>query len=167
MEKRLICGNKYQVKNETIALPVVLEGLPNEIVIEGTSLVLKSPFHVSLVCIWKIIEKYGVVIPDFESAIINDFCSFVETNDVQLLHFRDDFRFVTQNDLKSVIVMCEVSNLEKFFELINRKYSLQMESPPTHVTLYTLPSKSGIFVTDASDVEKLTRKIENPIGRSL
>ena len=63
--------------------------------------------------------------------------------------------------------MCKISNLNEFFEILNRKYGLDIEYPPTHVTLYTLESKPGIFLTDASDIKNLTKPISNPISLSL
>jgi hypothetical protein len=63
--------------------------------------------------------------------------------------------------------MCKISNLSEFFESINKKYGLSIEYPPTHVTLYVLPSKMGIFLTDSNDIQKLTEPIINPIGLSL
>jgi hypothetical protein len=162
-----ICGNKFQYTvNKTIILPVKLENLPNELQIESNTLLLQSSFHVSLVCIGKIIEKHNISVPDFENKIINDFCKFCETNKIEVLEY-DDFKFVVQDDLKTVIVMCKVSNLDRFFGLINKKYELNIEYPPTHVTLYILPDKHGIFLTDASDIKNLTKPILNPIGRTL
>jgi hypothetical protein len=64
-------------------------------------------------------------------------------------------------------VRCNVSNLDKFFELINKKYGLNIEYPPAHVTLYTLKDKLGIFLTDNDDIKKLTKLIPNPIGHLL
>ena len=50
---------------------------------------------------------------------------------------------------------------------MNKKYELNIEYPPTHVTLYKLPGKLGIFLTDKSDIKNLTRPIQNPIGHLL
>jgi hypothetical protein len=168
MDKELICGDKYQffTKNKIIGLPVKLENLPNKIEVEGNSLLLRSSFHVSLVCIGKIIEKYNIFISDFENKIINDFCEFVKTNEVKVLQF-NDFKFVARDEKKTVVVMCKVSNLDNFFYNINKKYKLEIEYPPTHVTLYTLDGKSGIFLTNANDIKNLTKSIPNPIGHPL
>lgn len=168
MDKKLICENKFQfnLKNKVIGLPIKFENLPKEITIEGNDLVLKESFHVSLICVGKIIEKYNVSIPDFENEIINDLCEFSKTNEIKVLEY-NDFKFVVENDLKSVVLMCQISKLDKFFEIMNKKYGLAVEYPPTHTTLYTLPSKLGIFLTDVNDIKNLTKPIPNPIGNSL
>ena len=166
MEIKLICDNKYEFVYQTIGLPIKLENLPSEVITQENTLVLQPSFHVSLVCIGEIIKKHNITIPNFEENIINDFCEFSNINDIKILQF-NDFKFAVRDDLKSVIVMCEISNLNKFFDLINKKYGLNIEYPPTHVTLYVLPNKFGIFLTDSNDIKNLTTPINNPTGRLL
>ena len=165
MSAKFICdGEKYDFYEgtRTITLPVSVENLPNSIEAEGQTLVLKSSFHVSLVCLGKIMEKQTIAILDFEKKIVADFCEFVQSVDISLVRHRNEFKFVEEKDRKSVIVMCDVSNLESFFKHINQKYALQLEIPPTHVTLYTLQSDVGIFVTDSRDVKLLTKPVVVP-----
>ncbi len=169
MERAFICdGSKYTISGtNTIGLPVLLQDLPSEIEVEGNKLLLKSTFHVSLVCINQIIKKYNVLIPNFRDSVLNDFCDFIKTNSVELLNYSGEFRFSFKNDLKTVIAMCEVLNLNKFFELINQKYGLNIEYPPTHVTLYSLDAKSGVFLIDVADLKDFTKIIPNLIGHVL
>lgn len=163
MPKEYICNNnKYFYEYETIALPVSFENLPQEIEAEGYTFILKSSFHVSLVCIGKIIEKHNITIPDFENSVIKDFCEFIQNNNVSLERYTNEFRFVQSGDKKSIIAMCEISNLDKFFELINKRYGANIEMPPTHATLYTLQPNVGIFVTNSEDLQKLTKMIKLP-----
>lgn len=147
---------------DTIILPVSITGLPTEINAEGYKLTPRNEFHVSLVCIGKIIEKHNVSIPEFISKVTGDFCDFVQANNIDFLRYRDEFKFAAQNEKRSVVVMCDVSNLEKFFVLLNKKYGLNLEYPPTHVTLYTLQQQMGIYLTDSEDIKKLTKLIPNP-----
>ena len=168
MEKKFICGNKYTISpTNTIALPVQVDGLPLEIVVEDTKLVLKSTFHISLVCINEIIRKNNIIDTNFKDLVVKDYCDFVAINDISLLSYKDEFRFMLEGDQKAVVAMCNVSNLDKFFEILNKKYNLSLGYPPTHVTLYTLPGKGGIFMTDSADLKNLTKVIQNPIGKKL
>ncbi len=60
MTKLFICGgDKYIFGTSTISLPVSFKDLPPELKIENYRLLLKSSFHISLVCIGKIIEKFN------------------------------------------------------------------------------------------------------------
>lgn len=163
-----ICGRYTISATNTISLPVSLGNLPDEIVINSNKLVLKSSFHVSLVCINEIIKKHRISIPEFRDAIVQDFCNFVKTSDVTLLNYLEDFKFVEENDQKTVVIMCEVSNIDKFFDLINKKYELNIEYQSTHVTLYnTLKGQPGISLMDSDEIKNLTQPIPRPTGIML
>lgn len=155
------------ISDDVIFLPVSITDLPEQIEIEGNILYAKKEFHVSLVCIRRIADRYNINIPDFLNKIISDFREFNKENKVELLHYNNDFRFAVRDDLKTVIVTCEVSNINKFFDLMNKKYGVNVEYPSTHVTLYTLKDKVGIYLIDSSDIKNLTVTIENPVGRIL
>ena len=157
------------VDNEVIYLLVSFNNLPEEITVQGITLYLPSPFHVSLVYIGKIIEKYNISIPDFLNKIVEDFCDFTKTNDIKVIRYKNEYKFATRDGIKkTVVVMCEVSNLNKFFDLINTKYGLNIKYPSTHVTLYnTLKAQPGIFLMDSDDIKNFTVAIENPIGHLL
>jgi|SRR3989344_1585409 len=167
MDRELICGGKFVFGHETISLLVSLNDLPDKVSFGENNFLVNDFLHVSLVCIGEIIKKHNISIPDFQNKITNDFCDFSKNNDVSITKYTNDFKFAARDDLKSIVVLCEVSNLKKFFELINKKYKLNIEYPPTHVTLYKLPGKLGIFLTDANDIKNLTKPIPNPIGHSL
>ena len=123
---------------------------------------LKTTFHVSLVCIGKIIEKYKINRPDFINELVGDFCDFTKTKSIDFIGFRNQFRFAAQNERRSVIVMCDVSNLEEFYEVINKKYALDIGLQPTHITLYTLQPNGGIYLIDNEDIKNLTKAISLP-----
>lgn len=159
--------SEIKVSGDVIYLPVYLSNLPEKIKMKDTALYLKNSFHVSLVCIRIIEEKHNIQIPNFSNKVVEDFADFVKTNKVEILYYNDEFKFVTENDLRSIVVTCKVSNINGFFDLINKKYKLKIEYPPTHVTLYTLQNGMGIYLTDNYDIENLTVPIENPIGKLL
>src|SRR3989344_418801 len=168
MERPFICGgNKYTISpTNTIGLPVSIKNLPPEITTSSNKLLLKSSFHVSLVCVDEIIKKYNILTTDFKDSVVKDFCEFTSTNDIQVLQYRE-FKYAEKDNLKTVIVLCEVSSLPNFFEILNKKYNLKIEYPPTHVTLYAHDGKTGIFLTDSDDIKNFTVPVDNPIGHSL
>lgn len=167
MDRELICGDKFVFGHDTISLPVSFENIPNEIVFERDTFLINNFLHVSLVCIGKIIEKYSVEIPDFKDEIIKNFCEFSSKNEIGPVSYTNDFKFGEKEDKKTIVVMCKVPNLNKFFDFMNKKYKLEVEYPPTHVTLYKLANKLGIFLIDLNDIKNLTKPIPNPIGCPL
>ena len=115
-------------------------------------------------------ERYNIEIPDFKDKIVEDFCEFTKSHDISLVRYLDEYRFVSKpdRDFKTVVVMCEVSNLDKFFGYINEKYGLHIKPMTTHVTLYnTLKGESGMYLMDEDDLRNFTKVIPNPIGNSL
>lgn len=168
---KLICDTqKYQLAGpvmDTIGLPVKIANLTKEIEAEGYRLLLRTAFHISLMCIGKIAEKYNVTRPDFINEVVNDFCEFVQNKDIDFIRFTGEFRFATQNERRTVIAMCEVSNLDEFYEIMNKKYGLKVELPPTHVTLYTLQPDMGIFLVDSEDINNLTKVIALPLALDI
>ena len=173
MNGKFICGGeKYKlggVNNDVIGMSVSFD-LPEEIKIQETKLYPPAPFHVSLVYVRKIIENYNISIPDFSSKIAEDFCDFVKSNPIEIIRYKnDEYKFVSRDGTKkTVIIMCELSNINKFFDLINKKYGLNIKYPAPHVTLYnTLKGKPGIYLMDQDDIKNFTVPIENPLGFSL
>ncbi len=164
-KKFLDCGGKqYRNKNDTIVLPIEIKGLLSEIIIDGKTFFVKrsDSLHISLVCIGEIISKHGIVVQNFKQKVLKDFCEFVKENDIKFLKCRDEFRHVKRDEMESIIVMCDVSNLDKFFKIINAKYNLNIQTQTTHITLYTM-QELGIFVTDSQDIANMTKLIDVPL----
>lgn len=161
-----ICASKKFIlggpNEDNIGLLIPLSGLPSSIELEGQTLVLRTVFHVTLVAVSQIIRKNKIDIPDFLDKVVADFCEFSQENNVDLIRFRDEFRFVTENERRSLIAMCDISNLNRFFDLLNEKHGLQLKYPPTHATLYTLKVDEGIFLTDSKDIKEMTKTVSNP-----
>lgn len=155
--------NKYTFGNKTISLPVVIKDLPKTIEVYGIKLLLKSSFHISLVCVGKILENNPILPTTFIEQVINRFCEFTKNHEISLVGYNNEFRLVENADRVSVIAMADVSNLNTFFDLINLEFGLNLSYPPTHVTIYTLQPDLGIFVTNTEDLQRLTKIITAPV----
>ena len=166
MSKKYICGSeKYQIDGpdmDSIGLSVSIDGLPKALIFNDKKLFLKTSFHVTLFAIGKAIQRYNIAIPNFLAITTENFCEFTKEKNVELVRYRNEFRYCVEDNLQSIVVMCDVGNLDTFFQIINRKYGLKIEYPPTHVTLYSLPLNTGIFLTNSEDIKNLTKPIEIP-----
>lgn len=167
MGKKFICNSDsyfiFSPENDTIALPVSQNDEPEKIEFEGLQLFRKSTFHVSLVCIGKIQEKYQISDPEFVRHVLDYFCEYTQSSRVSFDGFRDEYWFASEGNRRSIIRMCDVQNLQGFFDVLNSKYNVEIEYPPTHVTLFTLQPEMGIFLTDKNDLARLARPISNPM----
>lgn len=163
MSKNFICGGSYVLggpMGDSIGLPVECPGLPESIIVGDLALLKREDFHVTLVALGEIARKRTVAIPDFILQAVDTFCVYEQEHPISLVGYTGEFRFVSQGERRSVVAMCEVSNLRPFFDNLNGGFNLDAEYPPTHVTLYTLQPNQGIFLTDSNDLLNLTRPIE-------
>jgi hypothetical protein len=164
-ERFTIRGVTYQIagpNHDSIGLPVEPPNLPDTITVEGYKLTRRSAFHVTLIAVGRIGTNQRTAVPNFLELILTDFRSFVEQHPVRLLRYRNEFRFASENDRRSLVVTCDLENLDRFYDVLKTRYDLQTEYPPTHVTLYTLQRDLGIFLTDSNDINRLTKSVPNP-----
>jgi hypothetical protein len=143
-----ICdGSKYTFENYTIALPVTVSGAPSTY----AGLIKKDTFHVSLVCIGQIADRLGVQID--ESAVQKYFCEYIAQCDLVFLPGRE-WRRVAENENETLLLLCEIRGLDGFFDVLRVKIDARIENQPTHITVFTRIKNTGIWVIDASDLNK-------------
>lgn len=161
--KNYICNNsEYFFGNGYIATSVKIEGLPKVLEINSKTLSLKSSFHVSFVCVKNIVSKYG---EDSEQKVIDLFCDFVSRSKISFINYREEIRYAVDKKTgrETLIVMCDVSNIKEFFEALNKEFGFNIETPPTHVTLYVLQQDKGIGLNNSSDIEDKTSIVTGQI----
>ena len=150
-EKNYICSaKKFIYEGGYIALPIEVGELPEFINVEGVSLEKKSSFHVSLFCIKDLLEK----LLEVEQKTLDFFCSFIKENEISFLRYTGEFRFVQNDERKTVIALCEISNLKRFSEALGQELGITIQPQPTHVTLYTLQPDFGIGLNSPDDMEQ-------------
>ncbi|MBU6310702.1 hypothetical protein KGO06_02080 [Patescibacteria group bacterium] len=166
MGKQFICdGTKYElagVHDDVIGLPVTPPEIPDSLVVEGATLTRRPAFHVSLVCIGKLIERHSIADPTFVQSVVADFCAFVQDTEIAFERYTGELRFVVEGERKTLAAMCDVSGLHKFFDQLRAKHSIPFDYPPTHVTVYTLGGGPGIFLVTQEDIRVLTRDVYMP-----
>ncbi|TSC71162.1 MAG: Uncharacterized protein G01um101449_90 [Parcubacteria group bacterium Gr01-1014_49] len=156
-DKSYICGgNKFTYSKGYIALPVEIAGLPESVEIEGETLQKKSSFHVSLLCVKDILEKHG----DLEKKILDFFCAFVKENDVSFVRYSGEFRLAKSGERKTLVALCEISNLKELSESLGRELGFEIPPQPTHVTLYTLQPDVGIGLNSPADMKEKSAPVQ-------
>lgn len=160
--RQFICDTtKYVLGKGYIMLPVEVTNLPPIIEVEGATLTRKSSFHVSLVSVKEILARTGDILN--EEIIVKNFCDFVATHEVSLAGYTDEFRYAKDGERESVVVMCNLSNLEPLFNYLNQVLQLNLEVPPAHVTLYTLQPDIGIGLISPADLATKTKIVTEQI----
>lgn len=140
----------YQYKTGYIYLPLQpeIEGLEPNLVLFGDEYHLKSSFHVSLVCVKNILA----ICPDRETQIIGIFSDFIKTTPLTTISYLPEYRIASHSDgRKSIIQMVTIDNLELLFKKIRTELSIEIDTQPTHITIYTLQKDKGIGITSQED----------------
>lgn len=156
--------SRYSYHNGYLDLPnLKFEGLPGRITVNGYELLLKSEFHISLVCA----KRIAAIIDDerieeIQAEIVDKFIRFVDQASLTTYRPLKQFRFVQRDTRRTVIMMVEVPRLEEFFELLENSYKKKLPLQPTHVTMYTLQLDTGIGILSDEQLEYDSVPVEIP-----
>lgn len=131
----------------------IFEPFPPEIAWRDIQLFKKSEFHVTLLHAKGSPEFFSISI----GAITDFFTAFVSKSPITFVSFIDDFRYVEEEDKKTILIRCTVSNIERLFAELNSVFDTHLPVQPTHITLYSLEKTVGIHVNDVEAMERLPR----------
>lgn len=160
----LICNTvDITYDNGYIALWCKDYDLPDTIELFGDTLLRKPHFHVSLLCV----EDIPSINPETESKILQHFCGFAAENEIKLAGFTKEFRLAKYKERKSVVAMCEITNLLAFAEYLSQKIGIEIAPQPTHVTIYTLQPDKGIGLNSPAELEEKSEVVEVPEAVSI
>jgi len=151
-----ICNSqKYKFSKKYLYIPLRLDqDLPSSVTVEGSKLVLKDEFHVSLLCTKGLSSEV-------EEKILDVFCKLTETNDISFASFTGQYLFAERNsdNRKSLIAMCYLNGLKEIFTLIKQELDIHFDYESKHLTLYTLRKNEGIGINSKKDIEKMTKDV--------
>lgn len=139
-------------------MPLEVGELPESVVVEGETLLRKTSFHTSLLCVKDLLAKKL----DSEQEILDAFCSFVAEKDISFIRYTGEFRFAQDGERKTLVALCEVAGLDAFFAELAQKLGMNISSQPTHVTLYTLQPDMGIGLNSPEDMQSKSVPVDVP-----
>lgn len=126
---------------------------PSEVTWNSLRLVKKEEFHVTLLHTKSTSNLAHVSNEELASF----FDAFVANSPIKFLSFIDDFRYVEEDEKRTIAVRCAVSNLGELFAAFNTAFGIQLPKQPAHVTLYSLDKKVGIHINSEEKMESLER----------
>lgn len=160
----------YKVRMGYVTLGHEIHGLTPQFKALGKEWFLKREFHISLICVKKIlpqlIEKHG------NEKKANELLSQALIEVLKIHHptfdnFTGELRTAKDGDKETIVAMCAVKNLDKVFDDLNSTLDLQLELPPTHITLYTMANKKAIGIATKEELDTLTSKLEDETVREI
>ncbi|MBU1293111.1 alginate lyase family protein [Patescibacteria group bacterium] len=154
----------YGLNEGYMWLPTPVEwfaDIPEHVFVDGIELERKTSFHVSLFelphLVAFIAERTGVSPDEVEKKVLAHFLSYVAEKPITFKAFLDDFRCVEKEERKSVVVRCEIHNLNGFFEVLENEFGISVYRQPAHVTIYTLGLNKGIGLHTLEEMESLPK----------
>lgn len=158
--------DNIKIDDNYISLLINIEGLPKEVEIKGSNLIKKTSFHVSLICIKNIIKNYGQNVADKVKKLFEEFNL---KTPIKSVSFRKEFRFAVDKsrNRKTLVIMVDIKSLQYFFDQIRYKFNLRIDNQPTHVTLYTLKMNEGIGINNTSDLNNLTKIVNEYVPQEI
>jgi hypothetical protein len=151
-------SSKFEHGTGYIWQPVEAPNLPETISVEGLTLLKKSEYHVSLAYVQHLLASE----PEIEIKVFESLLAFNEKSEVSFLKYTGEFRFAQDGERKTVVALCEVSNLEAFRNHMKAKLGIDLPPQPTHVTIYTLQPEVGIGLNSPAVMEDKSTPIEVP-----
>ncbi len=106
-----------------------------------------------------LIRKYG---NNIEDEILSLFCAYAKDHEILFVRYTGEFRFAETMDRKTIVTLCEISNLDAFFAYAEQELKISIPLQPTHVTLYTLQPEMGIGLNSEEEMQQKTQPIEVP-----
>ncbi len=164
-----VVPHPYRIRMGYVTLGHEITGLVPQFEALGKEWFLKREFHVSLICVKKIlqqlIEKHG---DEKATSLLSEaLIKVLSTHKPAFEKFTDELRTVKDNDKETIVAMCDVKNLDKAFEELRSLLSLPLELPPTHVTLYTVENRKAIGLTSKEDIETLTTLLKGDQAKEV
>jgi hypothetical protein len=152
---RLRPASLYPHARQSVLVPLMLFGLPEEIHALGEDWAVKDEFHVTAADTPWLAERAGVPL---EHAW-RELAAALEGRRAGPVRVGEELRLVRDGDQRTLIVMARVDGLAELYAELSGRLGAPLPPPPTHITLYTRPGGAGIGVHDDSELRALTQPL--------
>jgi hypothetical protein len=146
---------------------IELGDLPQKLSVGEYELVLKSEFHISLVCTKKIAVLIDPTrVDEIRAEIVESFKQFIQTTPLTDYGITNEFRLVKRDERVTLVVLAVVPGLENFFAELEERYGKNIPVQVTHITLYTLQPEAGIGILSLEELERDSKPVNVPLSMS-
>lgn len=152
-------------ENQSVFLAdVAVPPLPETIEFAGQQLFIKDEFHITLLSVQYLARQLAAdTAEQVKAQLVEEFEHFVAETPLDQYEITGPLRFVEDEAYKTIIVMVEVPHIEDLFDCLRNKFSANIPTQQTHVTLYRHPKDYiGIAIPSAEVLERTSRIIEVP-----
>lgn len=155
-----------------VRLDVEIPNLPEAIDALGEHWIRKGEFHVTLIGSGlKLEDRLRERNPDLSHKKAGRLINLVLGETLAGKSFKvipqDELRIAQEKDRKTIVRMCSVEGTKDFFSELSRSLGLEIEAPPTHITLYTLRNGWPIGIYNRQRLDEVTRKLTRPESHEI
>jgi hypothetical protein len=137
----------HVVQGASVVVPLIIDGLPEEIDALGQRWQRKVEFHMTAISKDVIESAAGARADAWQ--VVTRVCS---GRDIGPIEARPQVRRVTARDLRTLIVMVDAPGLTSLYEDLSTAFERLLAPPPAHVTLYTSDPFRGIGIDDEREL---------------
>lgn len=145
MSRRLRQASLHVVPGHSVVVPLIIDGLPEQIEALGLTWARKLEFHLTAISVGKLA---GVDHPEMWRIVTR----VASGRSLGAISVVDEVRRVgghpDRPDLRTLIVMAEAEGLPALYEDLSAALGTRLEAPPAHVTLYSSDPLDGIGLDD-------------------
>ncbi len=147
---------KHNYDNGYISLVnLMLRNVPEMITVDDYELTRKSEFHISVMALKHLAPMLGVNDEAAASSQLKqDFLDFSKTHSLDNFRLIGEYRLVKRDERVAVVSMVELENIDKLFDYLRTKYSVDFPTQPTHITMYTLQPEAGIGILSSDELTR-------------
>lgn len=158
----------HVVSGSSLVVPLIIEGLPERIVVLGSGWLRKWEFHLTAVA-ERVIEALGEG-PDIWKRVTR----VASGRYLGPVTARDEVRRVThpqKPQLRTLIVMADCPGLDELYADLSRELGPELPLPPAHVTLYSTDPSAGIGIVSQAELAErappLTAQEQQEVRRAM
>lgn len=150
MARRLRQASIHVTPGQSLVVPLIVDGLPEEIDALGRRWRRKREFHLTAVA-----ARVVDALPGDREAKWERVVEVASGRDLGPVEAREDLRRVRDSDqpvLETLIVMAECPGLAELHRDLSNALGTHLTPPPAHVTLYSTDPAEGIGITDEREL---------------
>ncbi len=151
MTHRLRLASFQVIPGQSVVVPLIIDGLPDEIAALGSRWLRKYEFHMTLVS-RTVIERAGAGRDDLWELVTRT----LSGREVGPISVRDEIRRVQDHpdkpDLSTLVVMVDAPGVEPLLNDLSAALATTITPAPVHVTLYSTDPAQGIGIDDEQEL---------------
>ncbi len=137
------------VKGNSVVVPLIIPGLPEEIDVLGRRWARKCEFHLTAISAQTVEGRGGG-----NWKLVRDVASGRSLGPIAAGQEIRRVRHPEKPELHTLIVMAHAAGLDDLYDEMSIALGVSLQAPPAHVTLYSTDPEQGIGIDTADELDE-------------